>query len=301
MDEIVKLSLAAIFHDIGKFRQRAGFDDLNDGELANFCKSYNNYYSHQHAAHSAKALEELGFSELASLAASHHLDTLEGDEKIIQDADRFASSLDRKANETSGTKKDEYIASGLETPFSFVYLNNEPKKHYYPLQKFEGKIEISSNKYCNDKEKYKKLYEKFKEEFKALNIDKNSITWQNLLEIKSILEKYTTFIPSSTYLTYPDVSLFDHSLATSAIAVTIKRGDGNEFSLIQGDFTSIQDFIFSKFGEKNKYLSKILRAKSFFVNISTELIALKIAKKLNLTPFNIVLNAGGKLQFYLIN
>ena len=144
MDEIVKLSLAAIFHDIGKFRQRAGFDDLNDGELANFCKSYNNYYSHQHAAHSAKALEELGFSELASLAASHHLDTLEGDEKIIQDADRFASSLDRKDNKTSGTKKDEYIASGLETPFSFVYLNKEPKNItiLYKNLKIKSKFQV---------------------------------------------------------------------------------------------------------------------------------------------------------------
>ena len=57
-----------------------------------------------------------------------------------------------------------------------------------------------------------------------------------------------------------------------------------------------QNFIFSKFGDSNRYLAKILRAKSLFVNIATELIALRICKELNLTPLSIVMNAGGKFM-----
>jgi len=36
MDEIVKIALSAIFHNIEKFRQRAGGDELDKIELFNF-------------------------------------------------------------------------------------------------------------------------------------------------------------------------------------------------------------------------------------------------------------------------
>ncbi len=293
MTDIEKIALAGLFHDIGKFRQRCGLEDISDGELSTFCPSHKTYYSHIHAAHTAKALEEMGMDTLIQLAANHHLENLEGDELIIQLADRFASSLDRKENSEQLSKID-FITSAIETPFSYVYLSEEPPKHYYPLQKLQGNIEITDIKNSNDQNSYRDLYEEFLKEFKALRVNLKHLTWQNILEIKSVLEKYTTFIPSSTYKTYPDVSLFDHSLATAAIATAIKRGDGEHFSLVQGDFTSIQNFIFSKFGESNRYLAKILRAKSLFVNVATEMIALRVVKALGLTPLSIVMNAGGK-------
>ncbi len=295
MEKVDLIALAGLLHDIGKFRQRTGLNDISDGELATFCPSYKSYYSHIHAAHTAKALDELGLSFLSTLAANHHLQNLEGDEKIIQEADRLASSLDRKESGEELGKK-EFITSAIESPFSYVYLEKKPKKIYYPLQKLEGKLDITAYKNPNNQKNYKILYDEFIKEFKKLNIDPKNITWQNILEIRSILEKFISFIPSSTYRTYPDVSLFDHSLATAAISVAIKRGDGYNFSLIQGDFTSIQTFIFSKFGQSNKNLSKILRAKSLFVNIATELISLKVSKELGLSPLSIVLNAGGKFM-----
>ncbi len=292
-----KLALAAFLHDIGKFRQRAGLE-VSEELKSQYCPSFNGKYSHLHAAHTVEAIDEMGLKLkkedltcVIRLAASHHLSNLEGDEEIVQIADRYASSLDRKESYEE-LKKNEFITSAIETPFSYVYLNNLPKKHYYPLQKLEGDLKITSQKNVNSKEEYKELYKEFISEVK-----KESLRFDNLedfLKIKSIYEKYTTFIPSSTYKTYPDVSLFDHSLATAAIAVAIKNGNKEEFSLIQGDFTSIQSFIFSKKGESNKHLAKILRAKSLFVNIATEIVALRVVKELNLSVFNIVMNAGGK-------
>ncbi len=297
MKEIDLIAVAALLHDIGKFRQRADLD-LDDGNLHTYAPSHKKYYSHLHAAHSAVALEEMGIDnyDLINIAAKHHLDNLNENEKIVQIADRFASSLDRKES-IEELKKDDFIKVALETPFSYVYLNKKPKKYYYKLQKLENlNLQKSDEKRVNSSEDYKKLYKEFIKEFKELNIDFSNAKDNDFLKLKSILEKYTSFIPSSTFKTYPDVSLFDHSLATAAIAVAIKRGDGENFSLIQGDFTSIQSFIFSKFGESNQYLAKILRAKSLFVNIATELISLKIIKELNLTVFNIVMNAGGKFM-----
>jgi len=286
MREIDKLALAAFLHDIGKFRQRAGFNDLSDYELG-----FLNKYKYVHAGHTAKALSEIGLDEIVELAASHHKTGLSGDELIIQKADRLASMLDRKES-LEELQKDDFIKIAIETPFSFVYLTTPPKKYYYPLQKFENKIKISESKRINNQEEYEKLYKEFVEEFRNLNLKFNCV--EDFLKVKSIYEKYATFIPASSYKTYPDVSLYDHSLSTAAIGVAIKKGDGENFSLIQGDFTSIQNFIFSKFGESNKFLAKILRAKSLFVNIATELIALRIVKELDLSVFNIVMNAGGK-------
>jgi CRISPR-associated protein Csm1 len=299
MKDTDKIALAGLLHDIGKFRQRTG-RVISEELKSQYCPSYKTFYSHIHAAHTVEAIDEMELKlenqilrEIISLAASHHLNNLNGDEKIIQIADRYASSLDRKESKDI-LPKDEFIKSGIETPFSMVALFNNPKTYYYPLQKLEGDINLTEEKRCNNEEVYEKLYQEFIDEVKNLKLEFND--FNDFLKIKSIFEKYTTFIPSSTYKTYPDVSLFDHSLATAAIATAIKNGNENEFSLIEGDFTSIQSFIFSKFGESNKYLAKILRAKSLFVNISTELIALRICKELNLTPLSIVMNAGGKFM-----
>ncbi len=294
MREVDLIALAGLLHDIGKFRQRCGYkDDLSDFELG-FAICDKQKCSYIHAAHSAKAIEEIGLGsikDLISIASSHHKKNLKSFEEIVQKADRFASSLDRKES-LEEVKQKDFIEVALQTPFSYIYLENKPTVFYYPLQKFEQSIKITSQKRTNTEEVYKKLYSDFISEAKKLNLTFEKSN--DFLKLKSLLEKYTTFIPSSSYKTYPDVSLFDHLLATSAIAVAIKRGDGENFSLIQGDFTSIQSFIFSKFGESNKYQAKILRAKSLFVNISTELIALKICKELDLNPLSIVLNAGGK-------
>ena len=294
MDKIDLIALAGLLHDIGKFRQRCGFkNDLNDFEMG-FAICDKQKCSYIHAAHTAKTIDEMGLGDiknLIALASSHHKSNLDDDDKVIQLADRYASALDRKES-LEELKQKDFIEVALQTPFSFVYLENEPKTHYYPLQKLEGSIKITDGKRTNIEDGYKTLYSDFIKEAKELKLTFN--TPNDFLKLKSLLEKYTTFIPSSSYKTYPDVSLFDHLLATSAIAVAVKKGNGEDFSLIQGDFTSIQSFIFSKFGESNKYLAKILRAKSLFVNIATELIALKICDKLGLNPLSIVLNAGGK-------
>ena len=292
MDEINKIALAAFLHDIGKFRQRTGKDDLSDFDLS-FAMCDKQKCSYLHAAHTSKAIEEIGLGgieNLIQLAASHHKPNLNGDERVIQLADRYASS-ERKVGESSHFQKTK-----LMSIFSEVALCNENKEVYFPIQKFSSDIVYpDDNKEDSQaQKKYQNLYESFKKEAQSmqLNFNKND-NFLEFLKLKSLLEKYTTFIPSSSYNSYPDVSLFDHLLLTSALSVALKE-DKESFYLIQGDFTSIQNFIFSQGGESNKFLAKILRAKSLFVSLATEYIALKICKLLQIPPTNIVLNAGGK-------
>ena len=292
MRDIDLIALAGLLHDIGKFRQRCGFEnDLRDFEMG-FAVCDKQKCSYIHAAHSAKTIEEMELGDIKNLvqvAASHHK-AIDGMERIVQEADRYASS-ERKEGESSN-----FIKTKLMSIFSEVALCNENEECYFPVQKFIPDIVYPDGLKVDEQaqKKYKKLYDDFIKDAKnlGLNFDKND-NFLEFLKLKSLLEKYTTFIPSSSYKSYPDVSLFDHLLLTSALSVALKENKKN-FYLIQGDFTSIQSFIFSKFGESNKFLAKILRAKSLFVSLATEYIALKICKFLQIPPTNIVLSAGGK-------
>jgi len=289
------IALAGFLHDIGKFSQRASIEKFNnlDSFEKNFALCDKNYCSYQHSAYTAKSLKDMKLDNIENLvvvASSHHKKCLDNLEKIIQ-KDDWISSEERKVGESS-----DFINTSLMSIFSEVGLCEKPKEYYFKAQKFTTDIEYSVNeKINNNKTIYADLYKAFIEEVKKLNLNFKNYPMQTFLDLKSTLEKYLTFVPSSSYNSYPDVSLFDHLLTTSAIATALYLSEDKEkFYLIQGDFTSIQNFIFAKGGESNKYLAKILRAKSLFVSLITEIIALKICKELDLTPLSILINAGGK-------
>ena len=141
---------------------------------------------------------------------------------------------------------------------------------------------------------------------------------------------FTHAIPSATAgiggNVRPDVSLYDHSKAVAALAVVLWRyhhdlgHDPNlireqlraqwntaraasdlarqawneaKFLLVQGDFTGIQDFIFAT-GQSQRHVARLLRGRSFYVSLLTELAALRVLEALDLPPVSQVVNAAGK-------
>ena len=156
MKDVDLIALAGLLHDIGKFRQRTGKQDLSDFDMG-FAICDKQKCSYLHAAHTSKAIDEMGLGDIQDLiqiASSHHKSNLDGSEKIIQDADRLASALDRK-DSLDELKKDDFNTVGLETPFSYTYLSKEPQKNYYKIQKLEDDLKITDNQRCNNKEEYK--------------------------------------------------------------------------------------------------------------------------------------------------
>ena len=127
---------------------------------------------------------------------------------------------------------------------------------------------------------------------------------------------FTHAIPSATaFGTKPDVSLYDHSKTTAALATALwrwheaagstgpdaaramkERSDWNDekFLLIQGDFFGIQEFIFADGSNTRKDAAKLLRGRSFQVSLFTELAALKVLEALSLPPTSQITNAAGK-------
>jgi CRISPR-associated protein Csm1 len=129
---------------------------------------------------------------------------------------------------------------------------------------------------------------------------------------------YTQAIPAATaFNVRPEVSLYDHSHTTAALAAALwryhhDRGDDPEtvrnrlcdygrpdwdeekLLLVQGDFFGIQEFIFATGGETQRRAAKLLRGRSFFVSLLTECAALRILDRLALPSTSQVINAAGK-------
>ena len=127
---------------------------------------------------------------------------------------------------------------------------------------------------------------------------------------------FTHAIPAATaFGTKPEVSLYDHSKTTAALAVALWRWheaecrtdaaaatqlkdrsdwDTEKFLLIQGDFFGIQDFIFADGSQTRKDAARLLRGRSFQVSLFTELAALKVLDALALPPTSQITNAAGK-------
>ncbi|MGD7034628.1 type III-A CRISPR-associated protein Cas10/Csm1 [Methylotuvimicrobium buryatense] len=254
---------------------------------------------------------------------------------IIATADRVASGFDREeferyneAEEGTSTGKNHYTARQLTL---FEQINKtELDKHDFvyryslkPLSP-ESIFPVKAAGYeHNDKEKaqaeYNQLWQGFTQALTKLPKSHRN-NWSLWLDhFETVWGVYTQAIPSATaFNVRPDVSLYDHSRVTAALATALWRyhHENNrtdeaatkslrdqkmswteaKFLLIQGDFFGIQDFIFASGGETNKRAAKLLRGRSFYVSLLSECAALKVLDALALPSTSQVINAAGKFM-----
>lgn len=255
---------------------------------------------------------------------------------IVATADRAASGFEREefkkynaAEDKTDTGRNHYQAR-LLSMLEGISLDDHPDQesapqyaYRYPLRPL-GAEDIFPRKReeCepdNDvaaQKEYKALWEAF-----VAGLDKipasHRKSWPLWLDhFDSLWLAFTQAIPSATaFGVKPDVSLYDHSKATAALAVALWRfalavgatgseaadalrlradWDEKKFLLVQGDFFGIQGFIFAGGGETDRQAAKILRGRSFQVSLFTELAALRILELLELPPTSQILNAAGK-------
>ncbi len=249
----MKVYLAALLHDIGKFYERADPDFTPKSKLLNksvkdaegvFCPKQrdgkNEYYSHRHVLYTIQFFEDhrakfaglfkddkaLGLERkdtLPKLAGKHHKpDTLL--EKIIQAADWLASGMDRRADSralddqrTEANSRD-YKKSRMHSIFDSIELEGKKAagEHILKISRLKDYPDLFPVEEFVEPE-YAALWKEFTAEFEKIPADAPEPFAATLL---ALLEKYTTTIPSAA-TSAPDVSLFDHLKITAGIAVSL--------------------------------------------------------------------------------
>ena len=236
---------------------------------------------------------------------------------MLTKADHHSSTERISTDEANDTSLTPLISI-----FSEVKIgdNKESDEYYVPFKKIdlnedsfeELKPKISSDEIMsgwNLQPEYKQLWAEFANEVsKVKHFDFNTTL--------ALLRKYTSTIPSAVYVSVPDISLYDHSKTTAALAVcrylfdrdseeelNMTTNDQNVYLAINGDISGIQKFIFkiSSPQEAQSGMSKRLRGRSLYLTLLTNAIADKIAKELELSSANILFCGGGRFTIIAPN
>lgn len=196
----------------------------------------------------------------------------------------------------------EKLAKGrnLTSVFSRVTVKDksENKKMYYSIRKESPEAVFPQEK--GSDEQRKKLSMEFMKELKSLK-DYAPGSWEDFIVVfDGLLRKYAWCITASDY-EGEDISLYNQSRIAGAIAECMARSHDAErkyFKLVVGDFSGIQNYVFSVANVNKKGVAKRLRARSFYVDVAVSAIAQDIIYRFGLTQNHILMLTGGK--FYLL-
>lgn len=314
--ELQILVLASLLHDIGKFCQRAEEKTDNENLAQEYCPHDSSYRStHRHVLHTDWFIEhhlplpmelEGARGKLARMAAAHHHPALDSrTELCIRKGDCLSSGNDRMAGESGG----DYKNARMESVFSQVYLrrhNLEGDPRRYVLKALDAKdspiFPVSRDK--AQATGYTMLYAEFLDALNALPLKMGVAHY--IASVQTVLERFTWCIPSSTYKTRADISLFDHSYTTAAIAQALYCGeqpdealDRTQLLLFGGELSGIQNFIFGQGEQGDRGASKLLRARSFSLQMLTRSIWMALLERCGLTPVARIMDAGGRFILLL--
>lgn len=309
------LLVGALFHDIGKFWQRAGVKIRHQELSREFVKNLplppninrELLLTITLRHHDRKDLPDdlcvrgLPSGSLESRAA-----------RIIHEADMLSPAMDRESDEESETQHPlipiftEVRLSGKGIDRGY-YIEPRPLSPNLYLPR-EGAHDGSAiQQAC------KSSWQNFEGEIRAVPTGEFS-TWFNT--VYYVLKKYTPFVLSAGYQVRADISLFDHLKTTAAIADCIYRYSKSQgvsprdpsrevkrFLLIEGDLSGIQDFIFkvSSPAEARKGMAKRLRGRSFSLILLMEAVVRKIQNELTLFEPNVLWNTGGHFFILVTN
>lgn len=205
--------------------------------------------------------------------------------------------------ETDKSTRENHVNKRLTSVFSRLNIGSKTsnEKVKYSNEVLDVTKAFPNNK--SDVGDYISLINSFNNEIDKLSQNPPKEFKDFLVVFDTILKKYLWCIPASDF-EGEDISLYDHIRITCAIAISIyecnkENGDALEnFKLVVGDFSGIQNYIFSVANTSSKGVAKRLRARSFYVDTTVGVFSHHIIDKFNLIRANILMLTGGK--FYLL-
>ncbi|MGB3619265.1 MAG: type III-A CRISPR-associated protein Cas10/Csm1, partial [Catalinimonas sp.] len=333
--------LAALLHDIGKFYQRGDpsgslqASTLVSGEakdlMSTFCppdRTRPGDYTRKHVVWTAQffldhraVFETLfpgGSDELLRLAAAHHKPGSAAD-RLIQQADHYASALDREsapegqrdaADESGGW--DQYRRKRMVNIFESLFRDDPEYEQRLPITALaleEAYFPQPQDDFdAPAPEQYQALWRAFTAEFKEGFARPERYDPRSFAEtLLYLLEKHLATVPGST-THLRDVSLYDHLKITGAFAVCLHdylKAHGREkvavvadetpVLLVGADLSGIQSFLYDIVGAR---AAKNLKGRSYYLHLLTESVLHEVLRTLDLYRANVVYASGG--GFYVL-
>ncbi|MBQ9030231.1 MAG: type III-A CRISPR-associated protein Cas10/Csm1 [Parasporobacterium sp.] len=299
----VKVIIGGLLHDIGKVVYRTG-DKQN------------------HSASGAKFIrEELGIEdqEIIDSVLYHHKSALvnadireDSTAYITYIADNIASATDRRKKET----EDYGFEMSLPLQPVFNILNGNHEEMYYHPDMVTREINFPM------KEKIPFTSGFYQNVMRILGDALKAVEWNEAYvnSILSAFEQTCSYVPSSTSKgEVADISLYDHIKLTGAFNSCIYQylkehgitdyrkelleNEAEFFAkpvalLYEIDLSGIQDFIYTI---HTKDALKMLRARSFYLEILMEHVEDMLLERLSLSRANIMYSGGGHSYMFLPN
>ncbi len=312
-----ELALGGLLHDIGKFMLRAqesGIMLWNDDAQADF--------KYKHALLSDTFIDQFvpkaWRAKVRGPVSNHHKPKTARD-RIVTLADWLA------AGERDDDPDVELPKASRQqlTVFSAVSLDERRlddealKKAFLPLKPlaldasslFPGEP-LSS---ADADRAYRTLWEDFRRDVEALR-DAHASGGDLSVYLESLqllMQRYLWSVPSAYWGVRPDISLYDHSRMTAALAAALAEFDDERVKallasdlktsneevalLVGGDISGVQEFIYTI---STRRAVSALRGRSFYLQLLTEAIARYVLRRLNLPLTNLIYQGGG--NFYLL-
>lgn len=313
------IALAGLLHDIGKLMLRAGVADRYDWQ-GNETKGD---FEYKHAMLTATFVEELvpdqWRAEVLGPAGYHHKPQTRLD-RIVQLADHLSAA------ERDDGLKDEHPRTEHPKQLLSIFCQveaddqrlDDTHRRYLPLRP----LALSEQVVFPEKESqenevwsaYKYLWDEFylqAAELKHAHESRGDLpTYVESMLL--LLQRFSWCIPSAYYRNVPDISLYDHSRMTAALAAVLDRPDVDDTwldevghkteesnrvaaLLVGGDISGVQDFIYTI---TSRGATPSLRGRSFYLQMLTEAVARFVLRRLELPITNLIYAGGG--NFYLL-
>ncbi|NLF79499.1 MAG: type III-A CRISPR-associated protein Cas10/Csm1, partial [Chloroflexi bacterium] len=290
---------------VGKFWQRSSTKPRGPGFESFGPETFGKHGAH--ATWSAAFVEQYApaIAHDVGYAVLYHHNPQDVLSKVVALADRLASG--ERADETDKQPRN------LLSIFCQIGQDDgqRPQAAYLPLQPLtleEGTL-FPSSKYQDDSAAYNALWGAFADDAEALRDLEDAPAY--LESLFHLLYRYAWCVPSAFYRSTPDISLYDHSRVTAAVAACLADQDERTLDLLlggkqkddtiplayllEGDISGVQRFIYTI---TSKGAAKGLRGRSFYLQLLTEAIARFILREMDLPITNLIYAGGG--HFYLL-
>lgn len=306
---IHEAALAGLLHDIGKLWQRA--ESSAQGSVPAGYEQYTRQdfgANGTYAAWSAAFIDRYvpkAFRQAIWPGVLFHHNPQDALARLVQLAAQLAASERERA--------DAVAPNQLQSVFCALMGSALPA-HYYPLRS----LELTENTLfpsitplpeADARHAYGRLWKQFVRDAETLQHVTDLPTY--LEGMQAAMARTCWCVPSAAFRNVADISLYDHSRTTAALAAALAAtyddteiqqmltGRGNDntpvLSLVEGDISGVQKFIYTITA---KGAAKALRSRSFYLQVLSETAARMILREMDMPITNLLYVGGG--HFYLL-